>query len=317
VSTAVTERLEAPSPAETPQSARWHPATRGEMSILIVSFALLVLATDILNIRLGVEWMTLAVLLAATLITRLPAQFLRDWWFLLLGLLLWNLSGPLAGMTRFPPHLDFMMNLDRILGFGHLPPIVLQSHLAAGANKNALDYLTSITYNLHVPEPYIAAYLLWRINRSAYFVFATALLALLTLSFVTFFIFPAVPPWMASEWLGRIHGVTNRFSTVLHSYPLPFHTTPIFYFFPLYGDPVAAFPSQHAAIPFLELLTFGLVLGRKAYVWFGVWVLWVTFTIVYLGEHWVTDALAGFLYSGVIFLAVLWWFGRRGWAASI
>jgi membrane-associated phospholipid phosphatase len=314
---AVTDRLERPRSIALGWNAAWRPASRAEMLTLIVSFALLVLATDILNIRLGVEWMTLAVLIAATFITRLPAQMLRDWWFLLIGLLLWNLSGPLAGAFTIPPHLDFMMNIDRVLGFGHLPPVELQHYLAAGANKNALDYLTAVTYNLHVPEPYIAAYLLWRINRSAYFVFATALLVLLILGFVTFILFPAVPPWMASEWLGRIHGVTNRFSTVLHSYPLPFHTTPIFYFFPLYGDSVAAFPSEHAAIPFLELLTFGLVLGRKVYVWFGLWVLWVLFTIVYLGEHWVTDAIAGYLYSTAIFLAVMWWFRRKGWVTAL
>jgi hypothetical protein len=40
-------------------------------------------------------------------------------------------------------------------------------------------------------------------------------------------------------------------------------------------------------------------------------VLWVLFTIVYLGEHWITDALGGYLYAGIIFADVLWWYRRK------
>ena len=311
MSTATAEpavRVALPVALEPP---RWGRATRVELLTLIAYFAGIVAFTDILNIRLGVEYMTLAVVVAAIGITRRPGQFLRDWWPLLLGLLLWNLSSALAALSPFPAHLDFMRNFDRVLGFGHDPVIEIQRFLATGNNINPLDYVTGVTYNLHVPEPYIAAYLLWRVNRSAFFVFAASLLTLLVLGFITFVLFPAVPPWMASEWMHRIPDVTNRFSPVLHSHPLPFHTTPLFYFFPLAGDSVAALPSQHAGIPFLEMLVFGLALGRRAYVGFAVWVAWVLFTVVYLGEHWIVDALAGYVYAAVSLLIGLWLLRRR------
>jgi membrane-associated phospholipid phosphatase len=35
-----------------------------------------------------------------------------------------------------------------------------------------------------------------------------------------------------------------------------------------------------------------------------LWVLWVLFVVVYLGEHWVTDVLAGWLYAVILFLAI-------------
>jgi membrane-associated phospholipid phosphatase len=126
---------------------------------------------------------------------------------------------------------------------------------------------------------------------------------LLVLGFVTFIGFPAVPPWAAERWYGLLPGVLNRFSLVLKWHPLPFHGTPLFQIFHFRGDAVAAFPSEHAAFPMLELLVFSRLSAR----WlapFAVWVAVVLFAVVYLGEHWVTDVLAGWLYAGAIFFAV-------------
>jgi hypothetical protein len=181
-------------------SADWEPASRGELSAVIAYFVGLVALTDIFNVRLGMEYMTLAILVPPLFITRRPRQFLRDWWSLLVVLFLWSVSGPIAALSPFPSHLQFMMRIDELLGFGHDPVIEIQRHLAAGTHVNALDVLTSITYNLHVPEPYIAAYILWRMNRSMYVVFAASIVVLFVLGFVTFVVFPAAPPWVASVW---------------------------------------------------------------------------------------------------------------------
>src|SRR5947209_1264992 len=102
----------------------WHDderaaAPRREILVLVAYFAALVLVTDALNVRLGVEAMTLAVAVAAFGITREPLLFLRDWWFLLVGLIMWNLSGPIAAFSPFPWHLDFMLHADRWLNGGH------------------------------------------------------------------------------------------------------------------------------------------------------------------------------------------------------
>jgi membrane-associated phospholipid phosphatase len=80
--------------------------------------------------------------------------------------------------------------------------------------------------------------------------------------------------------------------------------------FKLAGDKVAAFPSEHAAFPLLELLAMRLV-SRRAAVFFGLWVLAVFFAVVYLGEHWVTDVLAGWAFSLIIFSAVRWYATRK------
>jgi hypothetical protein len=279
------------------------PASRREITLLAVYFAAVIALTDIANVRLGVELLPLVVLLPAIVISRAPTAFLRDWWFFLAGLFLWNLSGPVAAKSTFPLHLTMMLQTDRAIFFGHDPVVAVQQ-LATGQHVNLLDWIASAGYNLHLPEPYIAGYFLWRLNRAVYFQFAAAALILLVLGLITFIMFPAIPPWMASERYGAIPGVLNRFSLALRAHPLPFHGTPLFYLFRFRGDAVAAFPSEHAAFPMLELLAFSRCAGKWVAFSFGLWVLLVLFTIVYLGEHWVTDALAGWAYAIAIFWAV-------------
>lgn len=318
-------------------------AGRGELLALAMFFFLLVALSDIFNVRLGVELLTASVLVAAIAITRKPLQFLGDWWFLLLGLVMWNLSGPIAAESTFPAHLDLMYNVDRLLFFSHDPVRVVQLHLRS-SGVSWLDAATSVVYNMHLSEPYIAGYFLWRLRRALYLQFAASALVLLVFGFIIFIVFPAVPPWMAAERLVYVHGayyssgwqdlaalkrlayahpfhyvathgrvylpgVENRFGITLRSHPLPFHGTPLFYVFHFRGDPIAAMPSEHAAFPMLELLVFSR-LGKRYTVGFTCWVLAVLFSVVYLGEHWVTDVVAGWLCAIVIVLLVRWYASR-------
>jgi len=286
-----------------PEDSTWQPASRREMWTLVIYFVAVMALVDLVNVRPGVELMTLVVAAAALTITRQLAAFLRDWWFLLAGLIMWNLSGPIAAQSSFPHHLDLMLQLDRVMLFGRDPVVVVQHGLAQPGRVTVLDVLAVVSYNMHLPEPYIAGYFLWRIDRAVYLQFAASVLILLVLGFVTFIVFPAVPPWMASTWYGKLRGVYNGFGPVLKSHPLPFHGTPFFYVFKLGGDAVAAFPSEHAAFPLLEYLAFSRCIGRASLL-FLLWVAWVLFIVVYLGEHWVTDVLAGWLYALVTFWAV-------------
>jgi membrane-associated phospholipid phosphatase len=272
---------------------------------LTAYFGGIVALTDLINVRLGVELLTLVTALAALAISRAPSLFLRDWWVFLLGLILWNLSGPIAAKSPFPVHLNFMLDMDHWLFFGHDPVAVVQHHLASRGHIRLLDVITSLAYNLHLPEPYIVGYFLWRIDRVVYFRFVASGLLLLILGFITFILFPAMPPWLSSLRYDRPHDVFNGFNPFVHSHPLPFHGTPIFYFFKLAGDAVAAFPSEHAAFPLLEYLALRAAIGKRARPYL-LWIAMVLFTIVYLGEHWVTDAIAGYLYALVIWAFVTW-----------
>ncbi|MGI8826047.1 MAG: phosphatase PAP2 family protein [Chloroflexota bacterium] len=285
----------------TSSNVCWRPASTAELAGLAGYFALLIVGTDVLNVRLGVEALTAAVILPAAISRRLES-FARDWWFFLIGLVMWNVSGPIAAYSPFPLHLDFMLQADHHMFFGHDAVTWMQRTFADYGRGSPLDIVSFVTYNLHLPEPYIAGYILWRLNRELYLQFAAAALVVSVLGFIAFVVYPAVPPWLAAQRYGEVPGVYNGFGLILHRHPLPFHGTPLFYAFQWRGDAVAAFPSEHAAFPLLEFLAFSR-LGRP---WLGlfVWPLWVVFVVVYLGEHWVIDALAGWLLALVAFFAV-------------
>lgn len=271
------------------------------MVALVAYFILLTALGDVLNVRLGIELLTAAVLVAALAITRRPRLFLRDWWFFLIGLLLWNLSGPVAAGSPFPVHIRLMPRLDRAMFLGHQPAVVVQHALVPHVGISPLMVAAAVAYNLHLSEPYFFGYILWRLNRAIYLQFAASVLTLLVLGLVTFILFPVAPPWYVSR-LGMISGVRNLFGVVLHADPVPFHGSPLFTALHLRGDAVAAFPSEHAALPALEMLFYSR-LGRWGYL-FILWIGAIVFSVVFLGQHWVTDIVAGWLYAVVCFALV-------------
>jgi membrane-associated phospholipid phosphatase len=71
---------------------------------------------------------------------------------------------------------------------------------------------------------------------------------------------------------------------------------------PVYGNlnpnQVAAFPSLHAAYPVLAAV-YAWRRYRAVAVFLAAWAAAVWFSIVYLGEHYVVDALMGLVYVAV------------------
>ncbi len=69
-------------------------------------------------------------------------------------------------------------------------------------------------------------------------------------------------------------------------------------------NPVAAMPSLHAAFPFLSA-----ILLFRSFKWkswpFSLYSMGVFFTIVYTGDHYIVDIIAGFIVSGFALLATL------------
>ena len=69
-------------------------------------------------------------------------------------------------------------------------------------------------------------------------------------------------------------------------------------------DQVAAVPSEHAAYPMLFFLFLRRQFGRWAHLaWIYIGAL--LFSITYLGQHYVIDALVGFAYAGIGYALVM------------
>jgi hypothetical protein len=254
--------------------------------------------------------------LAALLLGR-GKLFLRDWIPFVALFFAYELMRGYADKFGLPIHVTDVMSLERIFGLGGLPTHFLQGlfHSGPASSPDNLATLSVIFYFLHFPLPLAIGFLLWLHQRRVYYDFVAALIVLSMAAFVTYLLLPVAPPWWAADPIkaapycggacvtGVLHLRDNGFQGLVHLFGFGNY----FYSNNVYGvspNDVAAFPSLHAAYPFLAFLfarrAFGrtgwLMLAYSACIWFA---------IVYLGEHWVVDIIGGVIYASVAYFVVL------------
>ncbi len=201
-------------------------------------------------------------------------------------------------------HFHEMIDFDKLIGFGQLPTIQLQ-HLLYHAQLHWFDYYFLFSYLLHFIAPYIIGILTWHYRPAGYWRFVSALLVLSYAGFITYLLFPAAPPWMASN-VGYIDHITKLSTDIWFAWGL--HSFPTIYSH-LNANQTAAVPSLHAAYPLLDLLFINRLFGKKWAIPFAIYPLSVWFAVVYLGEHYVIDVLLGILYALVAFYGTEYLFG--------
>jgi membrane-associated phospholipid phosphatase len=116
------------------------------------------------------------------------------------------------------------------------------------------------------------------------------------LSFITYLFWPSAPPWYqfreGSVPDGLVvHKILNE--TVDKFWGANYFVSPLYAH--LNPNQFAAFPSLHAAFPALAAV-YAWAKFRALAIGLIVWTAAVLASIVYLGEHYVVDALDGFLY---------------------
>lgn len=115
--------------------------------------------------------------------------------------------------------------------------------------------------------------------------------------FVTYTLFPAAPPWMASE-LGYIEPIHRISSDIWYAMGVTNFSE---IYSRLSPNPVAAVPSLHAAYPTLMALFVAHAFGVRRTLWLWIYPVSLWVGIVYLGEHYVVDALLGIAYAGLAY----------------
>jgi len=234
----------------------------------------------------------LALMVPVALLSGRFVRFLGDWVPFIAVFLAYEAMRGLASKTGIEPHVGDLASAESWLFGGHMPSAVLQSSLHTSAVGGALDYLATVVYFCHFVVPLTVGLVIWLVDRTQFLRYTTALLGMACVAFVVFLLVPTAPPWYAND-----HGVISGVHKILQD-TLPSAVSP--YYQSLNPNPVAAMPSLHMAFPVLSLLALLGVWRRGAWV-FAVWCVAVFFSIVYLGEHYAVDALAG------IVLALLTW----------
>jgi len=197
-------------------------------------------------------------------------------------------------------HIFPMIRIDQFI-FGTLPNIKLQALLYHPPNFAWYDYLATLLYIFHAFVPIVAGYFFWLKNKEFFKEYALGFLILCYSTFMTYVLFPAMPPWLASikGYVPPIHQIT----TLVEARFLPTNLPLSAIYTTVGANPVAAIPSLHAAFPFLIFL-FVWKKYPKASLLVTPYVVAVWLSVMYLGEHYFTDVILGALYALFAFIIV-------------
>ncbi len=206
-----------------------------------------------------------------------------------------------------PLHVRAPIRADRWigehLGMGGMPTTWLQEHLHPGSHTPWYSVPISLTYCSHFLVMPTVAVVLWLVNRDRFRVWMRMVVALAVSGVATYFLYPMAPPWLASyhfvfpgPHVGRY--TSDGFDLIgLHMVGSALDQGQYLV------NPVAAMPSLHMAYA-------TLVVG---FFWFGrrwwqrcllvLYPVAMGVTLVYGGEHYVVDELAGIAYALVVIAA--------------
>jgi membrane-associated phospholipid phosphatase len=236
-------------------------------------------------------------------------RVLLDWLPFTAVLVVYDVSRGLATWVGLPLHMSDIAAADRDLFGGTVPTVWLQDHFLHPGAPTWYDALATLVYITHFLATPIVAAVLWLRNREVWIQFITRVIALSVAGLVTYVFFPAAPPWYAARE-GVIEPViraSSRGWLWLHIN----HAGNLLSAGQLAANPVAAMPSLHTAFATLIAL---FVIGRLRSAWRWLIVLYpvaMGLALVYLGEHYVVDLVAGVLYAVAVHLGVSAWERRR------
>jgi membrane-associated phospholipid phosphatase len=223
-------------------------------------------------------------------------RFLKDWVPFVVIFLAWEAMRGIAAKDGIPPHVADIAAIETWVFGGHLPTAVLQSWVPAAA-IHGLAVAGTIIYFLHFVVPLLMGLVLWLNDRTQFLRFTTTLMGMALVCFVVYLLVPTAPPWYAMQ-----KGVIGGFSKLIDG-SLPSAVSP--YYHSLNPNQTAAFPSLHAAFPFLGYLALRSVYPRGSLIALA-WCVMVWVSVVFLGEHYAIDVIAG-----VAVAAASWWVMMR------
>ncbi|UGS37643.1 hypothetical protein DSM104329_04063 [Capillimicrobium parvum] len=181
--------------------------------------------------------------------------------------------------------------IDRTLGLGQLPGVRLQRALARVGGLRRLDALLVWAHWIWFLVPHSALLYLLVFRRKRFERSAVLVYAVFDLGVLVYWVLPTAPPWYASR-----QGVIEAEPALRR---LMVEQGEAFWrerWEPLYGllagNPLAAMPSLHFATSVMAafvLADAGPVEGAVAWTY----ALTLGFALVYLGEHYVVDLIAG------------------------
>lgn len=255
-------------------------------------------------------WLTVALLCLCGADVRRMRRLLVEWLPLVGLIFAYDLARASVGRIWPSAHIVPQIWLSTIVGRGTVPVVWLQRELWHGAaHIRWYDYACFALYMSHFFATPVLAALLWLTRKRAFRIYGAAVIALGFLGVATFALFPAAPPWMASQ--------DHFLPPIVHIIPAVSAHVPGVDYGPMfeqgehYANLVAAVPSLHAAYAMLIALMLGSLTRRRSVeLLLLLYPLAMGFALIYTGEHYTFDVILGWLYAYLAFRLVTWCFTR-------
>jgi membrane-associated phospholipid phosphatase len=309
-----TEGNRTPAPATEPADPAVSPLRRrlpliAGAAYVVVTFVLVAWRGKILLSRDVVFVWLMGGLLVLSINN--PGRWVRgmilDWLPFILFLFAYDYARSIADETGFTPHLAPQLRVETWLFGTPIPTVDWQAQLYTPGSLQWYDYSAWIVYITHFFGTLGLAAILWRFAYPLFKKWRTLVIGLSTAGFVTYVLYPAVPPWLAFQ-TGKIGHVDKIKDQIFDQTGTKAITSAVE---KNWVDKTAAMPSLHSAFPLMMMLLF----WHKGWKWripFGLYALAMGLTLVYTGEHFVVDVFAGWAYAiGIYLLASLWWRRRE------
>lgn len=268
--------------------ARGFPLDRGSQLIWILGL--------LFAVNLGRPW-------------RSQGRILLDWLPFVGFLFVYDYTRGVADTLGRPVHVTDVVHAEEWMFGAPVPTSRLQDWLYDPLQVHWYDVVVSLVYFSHFFVPWVVAVVLYLRSRETWAAWARRLLALSYAGLLTYMLYPAAPPWYAAR-LGDIPYVSRIATRGWDAIGLHGAGQMI-----AYGqagsNQVAAVPSLHAAFAALLLVFLWPRVGVFWRTVLVVYTLAMCFSLVYGGEHYVVDAVLGYVYVAVVAVAVGLWERRR------
>lgn len=266
-------------------------AVRG--ALLLAALLLLVVVRG--GVPAHIYALTLAVSLGAVVLIARETSDVRIWGaYILLFVLFANLRTQ-ADEIGIAVQYGYVIDGERAIGLGAIPTVWLQDRLYQVGRLSALDALAVVVYLSYFVVPHLMALAVWRRNRERFPLYVAAALGTWYVGLAISFLAPTAPPWMAGQ-SGDIPHVFRVLTDVSagvspDSYQRAYEIAG--------PNDVAAMPSLHmAATAIVAFMAWRL--NRRAGVMAWTYAAAMGLALVYMGEHYVADLLAGVAIAAVV-----------------
>jgi membrane-associated phospholipid phosphatase len=162
--------------------------------------------------------------------------------------------------------------------------------LQSALQSPVLDRAMVIVHGSHFLYFLLFGLVVWHARRDEFWRFRRSMIVVLVTGVAAYALIPTAPPWMAAEQ-GLVPPIRRTIEEIYTAYVGE-----------LYGafdtNPVAAMPSIHVAFPAVCALVAWSSFRRTTAILTSAYAVLVCFAVMYLGDHYFVDVLAGVVLAG-------------------